>query len=370
VAEAHRAGVQVVMVTGDNPTTAGAVARECGILTGKWDGILTGAEMRAMSDEELKGRLPRLAVVARAVPSDKTRLVRLSQEVGMVAGMTGDGVNDAPALKCADVGFAMGAGTDVACEAGDIIIADNNFASITRAIRYGRTIFDSIRKFILFQLTMNLTAVSVCLIGPFIGIEEPVTVTQMLWVNLIMDTLGGLAFAGEPPLSDYMRQMPNSRNARLITGEMLRRILVAGAYAVGLCLWFLKSEFVGRTLTYSGEAYRMSAFFAMFIFCGIFISFVSRTPRLNLSANLAGNKPFLSIMLLISVVQLLFIYFGGEAFRAVPLLPKDLLTVLLISSTVIPADLLHKLAFRQVNKRRGHGSCGAASRVSTAKISA
>ena len=250
ISEAHGAGIQVVMITGDNPITARAVADECGIRVGSWQDVVTGTELRAMSDEELKGRIPHLAVVARAVPTDKTRLVRLSQELGMVAGMTGDGVNDAPALKCADVGFAMGSGTEVAREAGDIVISDNNFASIARAILYGRTIFDSIRKFILFQLTMNLSAVGICLIGPFIGVEEPVTVTQMLWVNMIMDTLGGLAFSGEPPLKEYMSQLPKSRDEKLITGTMLNQILLSGLFTIGLCIWFLKSDFVGRVLSF------------------------------------------------------------------------------------------------------------------------
>ena len=362
------AGIQVVMITGDNPITARAVADECGIRRGRWQEVLTGAELRTMSDEELKSHIPTLAVVARAVPTDKTRLVRLSQELGMVAGMTGDGVNDAPALKCADVGFAMGSGTEVAREAGDIVISDNNFASISRAILYGRTIFDSIRKFILFQLTMNLSAVGICLLGPFIGIEEPVTVTQMLWVNLIMDTLGGLAFSGEPPLREYMRQMPKSRDEKLITGAILHQILLSGLYTVCLCVWFLKGAWVGRALTYSGEDYRLSAFFAMFIFCGIFISFNSRTPRLNLTAHLSGNRPFLFIMLLVSACQLLFIYFGGAAFRTVPLEGRDLLLSIALAGTVIPAELLRRLAVRLLSKKRKR-AYSSASRVSASTIS-
>ena len=351
ISEAHGAGVQVVMITGDNPTTARAVAEECGIISGKYKEVLTGEALSSMSDEELKKRLPELAVVARAVPTDKTRLVRLAQEIGLVAGMTGDGVNDAPALKQADVGFAMGSGTDVAREAGDVLISDNNFSSIARAILYGRTIFDSIRKFILFQLTMNLSAVGICLIGPFIGVEEPVTVTQMLWVNMIMDTLGGLAFAGEPPLKEYMRQPPKARDEKLITGGHLCRILSSGFFTVALSIWFLKSPFVGYKLSCAGDLYRLSAFFAMFIFCGIFISFNSRTSRINLASNLSGNRLFLFIMALVSVMQLLFIYFGGEAFRTVPLKSEDLVFAIVTAVAVIPADLVWKLLLRQASKR-------------------
>ena len=188
------------------------------------EAVITSSELAALSDEELRRRLPSLRVVARALPSDKSRLVQAAQELNMVAGMTGDGINDAPALKKADVGFAMGSGTEVAKEAGDIVILDGNFASITRAILYGRTIFKSIRKFITYQLIMNLCAVGVSIVGPFIGIDTPVTIMQMLWINIIMDTLGGLAFAGEPPLEEYMEQPPKRREEPVLSRYMLGQI--------------------------------------------------------------------------------------------------------------------------------------------------
>ena len=186
VAEITGAGIQLVMITGDGESTATSIAKRIGILKGHNDLVVTGDRLATMTDTALKAALPRIRVIARALPSDKERLIRISQELGLVVGMTGDGVNDAPALKAADVGIAMGSGTEVAREAGDIVILDNNIKSIGRAILYGRTIFDSIRKFIVFQLTMNLCAVGVSLIGPFIDIEKPVTVIQMLWVNIIM----------------------------------------------------------------------------------------------------------------------------------------------------------------------------------------
>ncbi len=193
---------------GDNRETAAAIARSAGLLEANSpaEAVMTSSELENLTDGEVKARLPALRVVARAMPADKSRLVRLAQEMGLVAGMTGDGINDAPALKLADVGFSMGSGTEVAKEAGDIVILDDNFASIAKAVLYGRTIFKSIRKFIIFQLTMNLCAVGVSIIGPFIGIDTPVTVIQMLWINIIMDTLAGLAFAGEPPLQEYMKR--------------------------------------------------------------------------------------------------------------------------------------------------------------------
>ena len=191
----NKAGIQTVMITGDNKETAINIAKEVGILTNKDDIILTSEEINNLSDEAIKKILPKLKVIARAMPGDKSRLVKLAKECNLVVGMTGDGVNDAIALKQADIGFSMGSGTEVAKEASDIVILDDNILSIEKAILYGRTIFKSIRKFIIFQLTINLCAVTVSIIGPFIGIQTPVTVIQMLWINMVMDTLAGLAFS-------------------------------------------------------------------------------------------------------------------------------------------------------------------------------
>ena len=350
VREAEEAGIQVVMMTGDNEVTAEAIARRCGIIRNRTQLVLTGAEIAGMTDEEITEILPRIAVVARAVPADKSRLVRLSQKAGLVAGMTGDGINDAPALKAADVGFAMGSGTDVAREAGDIIITDDNFASIVKAVLYGRTIFGSIRKFILFQLIMNFSAVAVSLIGPFIGIEQPVTVIQMLWINMIMDTLGGLAFAGEPAIRSVMKRPPIGRTEPILTREMGVRILMTASYTVALCLFFLKAP-VMRTV-FPGDTLRtLTILFALFVFCGIFNSFNARTERLNPLANLGRNKPFLLIMTTVAAVQLALIYFGGETFRTVPLTPAEIGKTALLASSVIPADALLRLIRRIFRKK-------------------
>lgn len=348
VEQVRGAGVQTVMITGDNRDTAVAIARETGVLSpdDADEGIaaITGEELAALSDEELRHRLPALRVVARALPTDKSRLVRAAQELGLVAGMTGDGVNDAPALKKADVGFAMGGGTEVAKEAGDIVILDDNFASIARAILYGRTIFKSIRKFIVFQLTMNLCAAGISVIGPFIGIDTPVTVIQMLWINLIMDTLAGLAFAGEPPLLEYMDETPKSREEPVLNGAMLRQILFAGGYTLALCVVFLKWEPVKALFRYDTDPlFRMTAFFALFIFSGIANSFNARTPRANPFSNLRRNPTFVVIMAAVAAVQLLLLYFGGSLFRTAPLTPTELWRVLLLSASVIPADCIRKL---------------------------
>ncbi len=355
IKEVQGAGVGVVMITGDNIDTARAVAKECGIISpySKRSLVISANTLSQMSDNEVEKILPTLAVVARALPSDKTRLVSISQGAKYIVGMTGDGVNDAPSLKSADVGFAMGSGTEVAKEAGDIVIKDNNFASIVKAILYGRTIFESIRKFIQFQLIMNFSAVGISLLGPFIGVDTPVTITQMLWINIIMDTLGALAFASEPPLAKYMREKPKKQDEKILSKSMMKTIGVTSSYVLLLCVWFLKSDTLGVILTNGTEKYLMSAFFAMFIFTGIFVCFLSRTSSLNVFANISKNKSFILIMLLVLVMQLSFIYFGGDAFRTVPLKVGDLISVILISFTVIIFDFLRKL-FGKIFIRRSN----------------
>ncbi|MBO5306125.1 MAG: calcium-translocating P-type ATPase, PMCA-type, partial [Clostridia bacterium] len=261
------AGIQVVMITGDNIETAKAIASSCGIFSRTNDLCLTSDELAKLSDSEVSAALPRLAVVARALPADKSRLVRIAQEKGLVCGMTGDGINDAPALKRADIGFAMGNGTQVAKDAGDIIILDCNLASIVRAVLYGRNIFKSIRKFIVLQLTMNFCAVGVSMICPFLGIDAPVTVVQMLWINIIMDSFGGLAFAGEPPLPSCMKEKPKRRDEPILNAYMINEILFLGGFTILLSLFFLKSPLiVSHFRTTENNLCLLTAFFAFFIF--------------------------------------------------------------------------------------------------------
>lgn len=342
VAECRDAGVQVVMITGDNAETAAGIASECGILTKNSDDIiLDGAEMRKLTDDELTELLPKIRVISRVTPTDKSRLVKIAKASGHITGMTGDGVNDGPALKAADVGFAMGSGTDIAREAGDIVITDDNFVSITKAVLYGRTIFSSIRKFITFQLTMNMAAVGVSVLGTMFGIEHPVTVIQMLWVNIIMDTLGSLAFAGEPALAEYMRMPPVSRDEHILTASMVWQIVLTGSYAIALSMFFLLSPRV-RYLFGGGEIVHLTQFFALFIFMGIGIAMCTRTPRINLFANISRNRAFLVIMPAVAMIQLVIIYFGGEVFRCVPLSSRELLLCALFAATVIPADMIRK----------------------------
>lgn len=339
------AGIQTVMVTGDNKNTASALAFELGLLSNNDDIILTSDELAKMSDKDVKKILPKLKVVARSLPHDKSRLVNVARDLDLVVGMTGDGVNDAPALKKADVGFAMGSGTEVAKEASNIVILDDNFMSIVNAILFGRTIFKSIRKFIIFQLSVNICAVMVSLVGPFIGIDQPVTVIQMLWINMVMDTLAGVAFAYEPPLIEYMNEKPKKKGEHIVNKYMFNQIIVMGLYTSLLCLLFLKLPSISNLFEQNG-GHLMTAFFGLFIFCSIFNSFNARTHRINIFSNIFKNKAFLIVILFIVIIQIYLIYYGGEVFRTVGLSLYEFNMMILISMTVIPVDFLRKVLLR------------------------
>lgn len=344
------AGIKTIMITGDNKDTATAIAKEIGLITSSNDIILTSDELGKLSDANLKKIIPNLKVVARSLPQDKSRLVRVSQEMNLVVGMTGDGVNDAPALKRADVGFAFGSGSEVSKEASDIVILDNNFLSISKAILFGRTIFKSIRKFIIFQLTVNLCALSISIIGPFIGVDTPVTVIQMLWINMVMDTLAGLAFAYEPPLKEYMMEKPKKKDESIMNSYMLNEILITGFYTTILCIIFLKLPFIrNQFLNYNSF---MTAFFGLFIFAGIFNCFNAHTSRINIFANLLKNKMFILVISFIVFVQIILMYYGGNMFRTVPLTLREFIIMLILSFTVIPVDILRKKIFKSRMKER------------------
>ena len=344
----HRAGIQVVMVTGDGKETASAIAEDCGILN-KAAGhiVLSSNEMEQITDEELKSILPKVRVVSRALPQDKTRLVRIAQELNLVTGMTGDGINDAPSLKLSDVGFAMGSGTEISKSASDIVLLDNSFFAISKTVLYGRTIFKSIRKFITFQLIMNLAACGISLLGPFIGVDTPITIIQMLWVNIIMDTLGGLAFAGEPALEYYMNEKPKKRDEPILSGEMLNQIFLSGAFTLFTCIVFLSSPIIrsiyGNDLT---NFKLFTAFYALFVFLGIFNCICARCERLWILSNISKNIPFVFIMLLISMIQICMIYYGGNVFRCVPLLPQELSFAISISLSVVPFEMIRRFVYK------------------------
>ncbi len=355
VGELRGAGIHVVMITGDSAETAGAIARESGILGGGVDTVLESSELARLTDGGLAELLPRIGVIARALPSDKSRLVRVAQDAGLVVGMTGDGINDAPALKRADIGFAMGSGTQVAKDAGDIVILDDNLASVAHAVLYGRNIFKSIRKFITLQLTMNFCAVGVSMIGPFLGIDAPVTVVQMLWINIIMDTLGGLAFAGEPALPSCMKEKPKRRDEPILNRYMINQIVFLGVFTVALSLGFLKLPFFTQHFRSAPDGiYLLTAFFAFFIFAGVFNCFNARTDRLRLLAGIRKNPAFITIMSAVLTIQIGFCLprRDGPAHRAAKN-QRAFVGYGVFTACFFPAEFLRKLLWRLGGRRGG-----------------
>lgn len=350
IQEVEKAGIQVVMVTGDRKETAVAIAKEAGLIKTGEDLVFTSDELGRMSDEELKKCLGHIKVIARALPMDKSRLVRIAQEMNLVVGMTGDGVNDAPALKNADVGFAMGSGTEVAKEAGDIVILDDNFNSIAKAVLYGRTIFNSIRKFIMFQLSINVSAVAISLIGPFIGVEKPLSITQILWVNLVMDTLAALAFGGEPALKKYMREKPKRRDESLISKAMWTTILISGAYVAAASIFLLKSDYIlgffRGTGSGSNNLYLLTGYFTFFIFVSVFNGFGIRSETANIFNNITKNPGFIRIMGMVLAIQLVMTYLGGEILRTKGLNGKEWIVVLVASLLIFPINAIKKLLIK------------------------
>ena len=346
----NNAGIKVIMVTGDAINTGIAIGKETGIIRSSDDIAIDSKQLNNMSDEDIIRILPNLKVVARALPSDKSRLVNVLENNNLIVGMTGDGINDTPALKKANVGFAVGSGTEVAKSASDIIILDNNILSITKSVLFGRTIFKSIRKFIVFQLTVNLCAMVMAVIGPLLDISSPVTIIQMLWINMIMDTLAGVAFAHEPPLKEYMMEPPKKNNTKIINDYMYGEIFLTGMYSAILGILFLKLP-IFNILIRDDNRYLMTAYFALFIFTGIFNALNARTERLNVLASITKNVPFILIFSAIMLIQIYLIYYGGDLFRTYGLTITELIYVLLLSLTVIPFDIFRKIRSKKRFKK-------------------
>lgn len=341
------AGINTIMITGDSKETATSIAKEVGIVRNKNDIIISSNELKKINDDELKKIIPKLKVVSRAFPEDKKRLVSLSKELGLVTGMTGDGVNDCIALKKADVSFAMGSGTEVAKEASDIVILDDNIVSISKAILYGRTIFKNIRKFIIFQLSVNVSAILLALIGPFIGVPSPITVIQMLWINMVMDTLAGLAFSYEVPRIEYMQEEPKKKEENILNKYMINEILSSGLYSLILCIIFLKLPII-KSLFVDNNHF-MTSFFCLFIFLATFNAFNARTNRLNIFAHLKENKIFLLIILFIIIVQISIVYSGITIFQTTRITFKELFIIIILSFSIIPLDILRKIIIKKAN---------------------
>ncbi|MBP3686067.1 MAG: calcium-translocating P-type ATPase, PMCA-type [Clostridia bacterium] len=342
VSRLQQAGVQIVMLTGDSRESAVSIARRAGIFTDQ-KRVLSSEELAHLSDGAIRDLLPDLSVIYRCTPEDKSRLAKLSANEGRVVGMTGDGVNDAPALKLADVGFSMGSGTQIAKDASDIVLTDDRLSSLSNAVLYGRTVFRSIRKFLTFQLTMNFCAVLVSFIGPMLGIEAPITVMQMLWVNLIMDTLASLAFAGEPPREEYLRKVPLRRTEPILSRAVKGQILFGTFYSLLLSVFFLSSRTLRTLYAFdSGDTAFLTAFFLLFVFLGVFNMFNVRTPRQKLWAQLFQNRPFLLVVLTITLVQISFALIGSSLFRCCRLEGALITTPVLLALSILPMDLLRK----------------------------
>lgn len=320
------AGIQVKIVTGDTPATTREIGRQIGI----WqpddsaENIISGTDFAALTDEEVLNRVMDLKIMCRARPTDKQRLVQLLQQKGAVVAVTGDGTNDAPALKAAQVGLSMGDGTSVAKEASDITILDNSFASITRAVMWGRSLYRNIQKFLLFQLTINVVACLIVLLGSLLGAESPLTITQMLWVNLIMDTFAAAALASLPPNERVMKDKPRRSGIGgdfIISRPMRNTILSVGLLFVvvllGVFLFFQQNG--GLT------PYRLSWFFTFFVMLQFWNMFNAKAFLEGASAfvNLRESKTFLLVALFIIIGQYLIVTFGGEMFNVVPLDWKD-----------------------------------------------
>ena len=303
-----------------------------------------------MPDEEVKKIIPNIRVIARALPTDKSRMVRLCQEMNLVVGMTGDGVNDSPALKRADVGFAMGSGTEAAKEAGKIVILDDNFKSIKDAIWYGRTIYHNILKFCKFQLVINVAAVVVSAIAPFFGVEEPLKVTHLLFVNLVMDGLGAIMLGNEPALTEYMSEKPRRRDESIVSRKMMAQIITMGAWLVFISFLYLKLPFF-RNL-FDTEKQHLTGYFVLFIVSALFNGFNVRDEKYGIFRGLDENTGFLKVFFTIILVQALIVNAAlvpftvftwiGNMFSCVPFGIAGWAAVVLLAVTMIPVDLVRK----------------------------
>ena len=350
IAAVQHAGIQVVMITGDRLETAVAIAKDAGLLKTEDDIALTSGQLNDLTDDEVKQIIPRIRVIARALPTDKSRMVRLCQEMNLVVGMTGDGVNDSPALKRADVGFAMGSGTEAAKEAGKIVILDDNFKSIKDAIWYGRTIYHNILKFCKFQLVINVAAVVVSAVAPFFGIEEPLKVTHLLFVNLVMDGLGAIMLGNEPAQERYMTEKPRRRDESIVSRQMMVQIVVMGLWLTALSFAFLKMPFFDQFFPTSEE--KLSAYFVLFIWSALFNGFNVRDDGFAIFKGLDQNTGFMKVFVAIIVIQALIVNAAlvpvkacawiSSMFSCVPFAPAGWIVVAILAVTMIPVDMIRK----------------------------
>ena len=351
VKEVLDAGVKIKIVTGDTPGTAKEIGRQIGLWNDDTDSdknIITGVEVAGLTDGELRRRVGDFKIIARARPMDKKRLVEALQYNNEVVAVTGDGTNDAPALKAAHVGLSMGDGTSVAKEASDITIVDNSFTSIGRAVMWGRSLYQNIQRFILFQMTVNVVASLIVLFGAFMGMQSPLTVTQMLWVNLIMDTFAAMALASLPPSESVMKDKPRPREAFIINRPMWRTIIGMGAlffvFMLVLLYYFEHTDItsltqIGRVAMHGNtglSGYELSLFFTIFVMLQFWNMFNARAFETGRSAfHFKGCGEFLLTAAVILAGQILIVTFGGEFFNVEPLRLTDWLIIIGATSLVL-----------------------------------
>lgn len=339
VKTAHKAGIQVIEITGDCIETAVAVATECGIYK-YGDLALTNDEFEAMSDDEVKSIIPRLRVISRCSPNTKLRLVTLAQEIGKSVAMTGDGVNDSPALKRADVGFGMQGGSDVAKEASDIVLTDDNFASVVKAVELGRTFMHNIMMFLEFQLPINISLLILSVIYPMIATGALLASVQILIVNIIMDSLNSLSFGGEPPKDEYMTEKPIKKGSGLFIRGAKKRIAISTVAFIALYGIITFSPIANMFAT---ETEAMTARFALLCFMAVFNGFNIRTEHINLFNGIGKNKLFSAIAIGIFVMTFALCNFAENLIKVTALDFKHWVVVVILAFMVILIDLIRKI---------------------------
>jgi Ca2+-transporting ATPase len=355
VDQCRRAGIEVKMITGDNVETARAIAYEIGLIDRR-DApintpdavILTSDKFNELSDDELKQRLPALRVLARARPLDKFRIVKALQELDQVVAVTGDGTNDAPALKKADVGLAMGiAGTEVAKEASKIVLLDDSFSTIVKAVHWGRSLYENIQRFIQFQLTINVSALAIAFLGPFFGVKPPFTILQLLWINVIMDTFAAIALCSEPPRPGLMSQRPKRKDENILTKPMIQTIFTTAAFYIVVMMlllvglengWWLTDPQGERSTTFRELTYwQVSVFFTIYVLFQVWneINCRSLVPQTSGFSGLHRNRVFLAIIGVIVLGQVLIVTFGYDVFEVRPLGPLAWLGIAAFTASVL-----------------------------------
>ena len=346
VCECKRAGIRVMMLTGDGENTAFAVAKKLGIAAGKNE-VLNAADTEKMSDEKLISILPEISVIARSTPLTKLRVVKLLKKTGEVVAVTGDGVNDAPAIKQADIGIAMGNGSEIAKEAGDIVLLDDSFSTIIKAISFGRNVFRNFRRFVTFQLTVNFSAVATVLIALFLGLKSPFNALQLLWLNIIMDGPPALTLGLEKPTANLLGEKPKKRTDNLVDKKTALKIMLSTFYITAATSLQMLTNFMNVP-----QNEISTSVFSLFVLLQLFNSFNCRkTGSESVFKDFFGNKPMLAAFGLAAAVQFLITQFLGSVFGTVPLSAPTILKMLLVSFGVIAVSEISKLVYIALFKK-------------------